>query len=182
MTMAEVAKLLAFITAIYPNVDLKDGTVEAWFALLQDLNFEIARAAVKKVIAESEFPAIPPVGKIRRTALDFLNGYRLTAPEAWGLVLKAIKQHGYYGGAAALAGLPAGIAQVVQWMGWAEICHSEKPDVVRAQFMRMYEIQELRSRETAELPPGVKEMVKGLGQSLSLPARSDCKATAKEAV
>jgi len=97
MTRAEVGKLLAFITAVYPNIDIRDGTVEAWHELLKDLDYRIAAAAVKKVVAESEIPALPAVGKIRKAALDMQNGYCITAPEAWGMVLKAIRNHGFYG-------------------------------------------------------------------------------------
>jgi len=169
MTQAEVGKLLAFITAVYPNIDIRDGTVEAWHELLKDLDFKVALSATKKVVAESEIPALPAVGKIRKAALDLQNGYSITAPEAWGMVLRAVHNHGYYGEAEAMAELPPDVAQVVRWMGWREICHSDAPDVVRAQFMRMYETQEKRTREIAGLLPGVKDLIKGLGEALALP-------------
>ncbi len=169
MTQAEVGKLLAFITAVYPNIDIRDGTVEAWYEMLHDLDYKTAQAAVKKVIADSEIPALPAVGKIRKAALNLQNGYSITAPEAWGKALRAVRNHGYYGEAEAMKELPTDVAQVVRWMGWREICHSDAPDVVRAQFMRMYETQEKRLREIAGLPPGVRDLVKGLGNALALP-------------
>ena len=175
MTQAEVGKLLAFITAVYPNIDIRDGTVEAWHELLRDLDYKVAVAAVKKVVAESEIPALPAVGKIRKAALDLQHGYSITAPDAWGMVLRAIRNHGFYGEVEAMAELPPDVAQVVRWMGWAEICHSEKVDVVRAQFMRMYETQEKRTREVAGLPPGVKELIKGIDETLRLPNASEHK-------
>lgn len=169
MTLAEVGKLLAFITAVYPNIDIKHGTVEAWHELLGDLDYRLAIAATKKALAESEIPALPAVGKIRSTALELQNGPGITAPEAWGLVLGIVRRHGYYGEAEALQALPPDLSRIVSWMGWAEICYSEKVDVVRAQFMRMYEVQEKRTRELAGLPPAVKMFVKGLGDTLKLP-------------
>jgi hypothetical protein len=169
MTQAEVGKLLAFITAVYPNIDIRDGTVEAWHELLKDLDFKVALSATKKVVAESEIPALPAVGKICKAALDLQHGFSITAPEAWGMVLRAVHKHGFYGEAEAMKELPTDVAQVVRWMGWREICHSDAPDVVRAQFMRMYETQEKRLREIAGLPPGVRDLVKGLGNALALP-------------
>jgi hypothetical protein len=183
MTQAEVGKLLAFITAVYPNIDIRDGTVEAWHELLRDLDYKVAAAAVKKVVAESEIPALPAVGKIRKAALDLQHGYSITAPEAWGMILRAVRNHGYYGEAEAMKELPPDVAQVVRWMGWREICHSDTPDVVRAQFMRMYETQEKRTRELAGLPPGVRDLVKGLGDAFALPTLpNSCEHKKKEVV
>ena len=173
MTRAEIGKLLAFVTAVYPNIDIRDGTVEAWYELLKDLEPKLALAAVKKVIAESEIPALPAVGKIRKAAITLQSGYRITAPEAWGMVARAIRQYGFYSEDEAMKELPSGVAQVVRLMGWRELCHSEKPDVARAQFMRMYETQENRTRELAGLPPGVKELVKDIGKALRLPDTSE---------
>ncbi len=123
----------------------------------------------KKSWPRAIIPALPAVGRIRNAALELQNGRGITAPEAWGLVLGIVRRHGYYGETEALQALPPDISRVVSWMGWAEICHSEKVDVVRAQFMRMYEVQEKRSRELAGLPPAVKMFVMGLGDTLKLP-------------
>lgn len=173
MNERDVGKCLAFVTAVYPNIDIRDGTVEAWHELLKDLPAELALAAVKKVVAESEVPALPAVGKIRKAALDLQYGYSLPAPEAWGIVLKTVQKHGIYGEEDALKELPENVAQVVRWMGWREICHSDNPDVLRAQFMRMYETQEKRQREIAGLTPVAKEIMNGLGDRLKLNAGND---------
>jgi hypothetical protein len=180
MTPADVGRLLAFITAVYPNIDIRDGTVEAWYELLRDLDYKTAVAAVKKVIAESEIPAMPAVGRIRRAALELQGGCPVTAPEAWGMVLSAVRRHGLYGETEAVRRLPPDAARVVKWIGWREICHSRQPDAVRAQFMRMYEQQEKHTREIAILPPGVKELAEKLGETMKLPAVS--KSTEKEAI
>ena len=171
MTQAEVGKLLAFVTAVYPNIDIRDGTVDAWHDLLCDLDYKIALAAAKKVVAESDIPALPAVGKIRKAALDLQNGDNITAPEAWGMVVKAVKYYGYYNETKVMSELPPNVTQVVRWMGWQEICHSNNPDVIRAQFMRMYEIYCKREQEIKILPSTVKNLFKTISERKCIPSQ-----------
>ncbi|MEW6048527.1 MAG: replicative helicase loader/inhibitor, partial [Bacillota bacterium] len=50
MNRAETVQLLAFITAFYPDWKLTEATIEAWHEMLRDLEFEVAKTAVKRVI------------------------------------------------------------------------------------------------------------------------------------
>lgn len=169
MNREEFTKMMVFLTAAIERKPSKE-TIEVYFEMLQDMPYELALAAAKKVIGEEEYPVLPTVGKIRKAAMALCNMDRVTAPEAWGLVLKAIRSHGFYGEAEAMAELPAEVRTVVKQMGWSEICHSDKPDVLRAQFMRMYETKEAKQKEVDMLPADVKKMVSGLGQRLNLEA------------
>lgn len=168
MNRKEFLKVFSYLTAAIEKQPSKE-TIEVYYDMLRELDADLAMAAVKKVIAQEQYPVLPTIGKIMTAARDLCNMNRLTPGEAWGKVQRVIGHHGYYGEAEAVAELPAEVAEVVKWMGWADLCHSEKPDVIRAQFMRMYETQEARQREMEMLPVGVKEIVQGMGEKLKLP-------------
>lgn len=158
MTKNEFAKLMAFITAAVDK-PVARPTVDAYFEMLHDLPYDLAAAAVKKIIATDEYPTLPTIGKIRQAAAEISRGHILSAPEAWGLVLKAVHEYGYYREGEALASLPAPVADVVRWMGFQTICMSEKISVDRGQFLRMYEVHQKREQEQAVLPPAVRDVM-----------------------
>jgi len=55
------------------------------------------------------------------------------------------------------------VAEVVRWMGWQSICMSDKIDVVRGQFVKMYETHQKRESEQALLPPAVRDTIAQIG-------------------
>ena len=166
MTAQEVAKLLAFITAVYPSIDIRQGTVEAWAELLGDLPYEVAVAGTKKVLAQQEYPTLPAVGKIRAACLDLTTPRLPTAMDAWGEVKRAISNHGYYSPEEALASLSPPVAKVVRMLGWREICLSEEPEILRAQFRKAYEAVVERDRGMAQLPADIRHMIEAVADGL----------------
>lgn len=162
MTRTEFAKLMAFITAAIDK-PVARPTVDAYFEMLQDLPYNLAAAAVKKIIATDEYPTLPTIGKIRQAAAEISRGHILSAAEAWGMVIKAIHGYGYYREAEALESLPERVAQVVRWMGFQDICMTDRIDVVRGQFLKMYETQQKRESEQALLPPAVRDTIAQIG-------------------
>lgn len=165
MNRQEFAKMMAFLTAAVERSP-STQTFEVYFEMLKDLPYELTMAAVKKVVAQDEYPTLPTIGKLRKAAQDLCRMDRLSAPEAWGAVLKAVQRHGYYGEAEAMEKLPENVGAVVEMVGWRDICHSDKPDVLRAQFMRMYETVEVRRKETELLPEDVKNYIAGVGKKM----------------
>lgn len=167
MTRAEFSKLMAFITAAVDK-PVARPTVDAYYEMLGDLPYDLAAVAVKKIIATDEYPTLPTIGKIRQAAAEISRGHILSAPEAWGMVLKAVHEYGYYREGEALAALPEQVAEVVRWMGFQTICMSEKISVDRGQFLRMYEIHQKREQEQALLPPAVRDMMKQLAGGMKM--------------
>ena len=167
MTRAEFSKLMAFITAAVDK-PVARPTVDAYYEMLGDLPYDLAAVAVKKIIATDEYPTLPTIGKIRQAAAEISRGHILSAPEAWGMVLKAVHEYGYYREGEALAALPEQVAEVVRWMGFQTICMSEKISVDRGQFLRMYEIHQKREQEQAVLPAGLQDMMKQLAGGMKM--------------
>lgn len=171
MNEHEFATLMRFMAAAI-NRQIGEETAEAWYQMLGDIQYKTAKAAFMRVLATNAYQNLPPVGLIRRAAIDLSAGPNLLAAEAWGMVLRAIHGFGFYDEAKALESLPENVAQVVRWMGWRELCHSDNVDVIRAQFMRMYDTQTTRQRDLDLMPPDVRKLMDEVGVALQLPEKT----------
>ena len=168
MMKTETVKLLAVISAAYPNMQVTEATVEIWHELLGDLKLNIALIAAKKLILESPYP--PTIADIRKRAVEIMTPPedRIDAAEAWGEVMRALRVFGYYREAEALKSMSPRTAKVVRFMGWSEICLSEELGVVRGQFIKMY--QQVAEREYKEqlLPVTLRDDIKKIASKFSL--------------
>lgn len=166
MTESEVIKLLAMLAAAYPNMkEVNEIQVTLWHDCLKDIDSRVALAAIKKNILESPFP--PTIADIRKqvTEVTALESEKLDGATAWGEAMKAIKHYGYYREKEALESMSPMTAKVVKYMGWEEICHSEKIDVVRGQFLKMYEALSKRANQERLLPTDFKEKMGEIASS-----------------
>ena len=166
MTKGEVAKLLAVLAASYPKFEVDDLKVQVWHEMLGDLDYAVASMAVKKIIMQNTFP--PAIAEVRKAAIEISSPRGLTAAEAWGEVVKAVRNYGYYRGEEALASLSPTTAQVVRYMGWREICLSEEPEIIRAHFLRMYDQVAAREQEKHLLPSEMQVEIKKLAKKYDL--------------
>lgn len=176
MKKTETVQLLAVINAAFPNIQITEAMVSLWHELLGDIDFNLAKAAVKKLLLESPYP--PSIADIRKRAVEILTPEeeKIDAAEAWGEVERAMRFYGYYREAEALESMSPRVAKVVRWMGWRDICLSEEPGVVRGQFLKMY--QQVTEREQKEklLPERLKADIKMLSEKFTLPAEKETKA------
>jgi len=172
----ETVQLLAVINAAFPNIQITEAMVSLWHELLGDIDFNLAKAAVKKLLLESPYP--PSIADIRKRAVEILTPEeeKIDAAEAWGEVERAMRFYGYYREAEALESMSPRVAKVVRWMGWRDICLSEEPGVVRGQFLKMY--QQVTEREQKEklLPERLKADIKMLSEKFTLLAEQETKA------
>lgn len=166
MTKGEVAKLLAVLAAAYPKFEVDDVKVQVWYEMLGDLEYSVANIAIKKLIMQNTFP--PAIAEVRKAAIEISSPRGLTAAEAWGEVIRAIRNYGYYRGEEALASLSPTTAQVVRYIGWREICWNEEPEILRAHFLRMYDQVIAREQEKQLLPPVMQAEIKKLADKFSL--------------
>ena len=168
MKKTETVQLLAVINAAFPNMQVTEAMVSLWHELLRDLEFNLAKAAVKKLLLESPYP--PTIADIRKQVVEIATPPedRIDAAQAWGEVMKAIRFYGYYRQEEALASMSPRTTKVVRYMGWQEICTSERPDVVRGQFMKMYETVANREKQERLLPASLRAEIKELVDSMSM--------------
>lgn len=154
MSPAETARILAILAAAYPGFEVDEVKHRLWVELLGDLDYGLAVTAVKRHIATNRWP--PTVADIREQVIAVALPDEPTAAEAWGEVMQAIRRHGYYREAEAMESLSPRARQVVQMLGWREINMCEEVDVLRGQFLRMYEQVQKRAREESLLPPELR--------------------------
>lgn len=167
MTKKETAAMFALISALYPRDEkfakADKEAILAWHEMLEDIPFDVAKAAIKASVATSPFP--PQICDIREYATRMTGKRRMTADEAWGIAAEVIRAYssrtvpieGFASNTyefvkfgepvkARPSGLeyeakrhcPKDVWEILERMGYADVCASENPDVVRGQFMRAW--------------------------------------------
>lgn len=168
MNRKEIINLLAIATANFPNLQQKEmkPTAVLWERALSDLSYEVAEKAVIKVLSTSRF--FPTIADIREAAADITQPRTLDAMEAWGLVVDAIRRFGFYRQAEAMEYLPEDVAEMVKRFTWRELCLSESPETLRAQFRMAWDTQSKRKNEVKALPTEIRLLLQGAANGMKL--------------
>lgn len=152
MNREEIGKLVTYATAACPSQQERDmrPTLSVWGDMLGHLEFDVALAATKRVIALKPF--FPAVAEILKAAHEIRSPYELDATEAWEQVMAQLRDESYRSG-------NARIERVVKLMGgWGYLHESTKLSVDRAHFLRYYEDLAAKDLGRAVMPPHVLEI------------------------
>ena len=165
MSKEEVRKLLMLAISNFPNMQEKDmkPTAVLWEEILSDMPFEVAKAALIRVLSTSKF--FPTVADIREAAVNNA-GRQSSWIEAWGEAQRAIRGYGYYRESEGMNSLSPLTRTTMENIGWKNFCMSEEEGVLRGQFRMAYETMQTRDNETARLPQGLKDMIGQIGQKM----------------
>lgn len=164
MERMEFAKVLAYLSA-GTGKEITLPQAEVYYDLLHDLPGEAVWFGAKRALIESQYPTLPPIGKLREFALAFVQGEDgLSAEAAYGLVRKAITKHGLMGAGRASKSLPEIVWLAVDAIGWGYMCNSESPDCLRAHFFRTFEAIAGRQKSLAKLPASMLAEIKQIGK------------------
>lgn len=132
-----------------------DPQTDVWFDLLGDLPVSALQAAVKRALLESEYPGLPPIGRIRRLASEAINGLPETPDAAFDRVIRAVRCLGMDQAALAQQQLGEKTWQAVRGIGgWSALCNStltERGTLV-AQFRDAWNRITEREQTTLRLP------------------------------
>ena len=158
MDKAGTSKILALLSTAYQKFNVpkpESPEFELWHKMLKDMSYELAEAAVDKLIAES--PYRPAIADIREQAAELVDyeESRVTPGEAWEKVQKAANRYGWRRKSEAMEQLPEQVRKTAEQIGWQSICH-DKPGVVRAHFMKMFKQMKERSEKEKLMPGTVK--------------------------
>lgn len=159
MTFKEFGYIASLIRTTYTRENLfpNQGSVEIWYDLLKDLDFNICLAGLKKWIAMKEWS--PTIADIREMATSVSSGDMPDWSQGWSEVQTAIRRYGYMQETKALASMSPQTAEAVKRIGWQAICESENPETLRAQFRQIFELADARAKEQAVLPESVKSAI-----------------------
>lgn len=170
MTDYEIGRLVYAVRGTYPKYyanmgaeDLK-GLSMAWALVLGEYDFAIASRAVQLYLTNDTKGFPPSPGQIVDTIHKITNPQLLemTATEAWALVRKAIR-NGYYGAEEEFAKLPTACQRAVgspsNLRELAQLDIDQVETVEQSHFIKAYNTQVVRERETAKMPSDIRALV-----------------------
>ncbi len=170
MTDYEIGRLVYAIRGTYPKYyanmgaeDLK-GLSMAWALVLGEYDFAIASRAVQLYLTNDTTGFPPSPGQIVDAIHKITNPRiaEMTATEAWALVRKAIR-NGYYGAEEEFAKLPTACQRAIgspsNLRELAQLDIDQVETVEQSHFIKAYNTQVIRERETAKMPSDIRALV-----------------------
>lgn len=170
MTDYEIGRLVYAVRGTYPKYyanmgaeDLK-GLSMAWALVLGEYDFAIASRAVQLYLANDTKGFPPSPGQIVDAIHKITNPRiaEMTATEAWALVRKAIR-NGYYGAEEEFAKLPTACQRAIgspsNLRELAQLDIDQVETVEQSHFIKAYNTQVVRERETAKMPSDIRALV-----------------------
>ncbi len=159
MTKAETAKILAVLAAAYPRFAVDELKLTVWHEMLGDIDYPLLAMAIKHCILQQTFA--PSIAEVRSEAVKLMYPHRKGAADAWVEVAAAVEKYGTYQCGFA-AGMSPLLKRVVDVLGWQNICLTTKPDIMRSQFMKIYEEMYDQEAKDLLLPADLKQQVQAI--------------------
>ena len=170
MTDYEIGRLVYAVRGTYPKYyanmgaeDLK-GLSMAWALVLGEYDFAVASRAVQLYLTNDTTGFPPSPGQIV-DAIHKITTPRIaemTATEAWALVRKAIR-NGYYGAEEEFEKLPTACQRAIgspsNLRELAQLDIDQVETVEQSHFIKAYNTQVIRERETAKMPSDIRALV-----------------------
>ena len=195
MNRKETVATFALISALFPRDDkFANATKEmisAWNEMLADIPFDTVKAAIKAAVATSPFP--PSISEIRNYAVKISENSLRPAEEAWKIALDAMRTYNtktvpidgfnsktyefvQFGEPVkirpsgleyeAKKNVPPDVWEVMELMGYADMCASENADVLRGQFMKIWSNKTSREHEYRVVSPIVPQLIEKVANRL----------------
>ena len=195
MNKKEVAALFGLISALFPGdekfANADKMMVTAWAEMLADIPLDKAKEAVKYAVATSPFP--PSICEIRNYSVKISENSLRSPEEAWKIALDAIrtyntrtvpkegfksKTYEFVRFGEPVKAQPSGVEyeakrnvppdgwEVMELMGYADMCASENADVLRGQFMKIWSNKTSREHEYRVVAPIVPQLVERVAQNM----------------
>ena len=161
MNVDEFVKLADAIKTYFPrdNILPTNESMELWFDMLQDLDYQQASVGLKIYIATNKFP--PAISDIRAYAMRVKELQELNEMEAWSLVKKAIRNGGY-NSVEEYEKLPPLVQKAVglpsQLREWA-LDENYSEAVVMSSFQKAYRFELQKKQEIQKLPQQLQSFI-----------------------
>jgi hypothetical protein len=152
MTKSEAIELVMLLRAsFHAGGKVSEETAQVYESMILDLDFELAKAAIGRLIQSSKF--LPSIAEIREAAREAEHGPRRSGLEAWGDVTRAIRLVGTYRTPVFTDPI---VGRAVLAMGWREVCLGDNEPAIRARFIEAYEAMAARGDREAALSPELR--------------------------
>lgn len=158
MKKSEAAEIVMMLIAAYPTAKATAQTSQVYETMLGDLDGDVARSAVQRLIATSRW--MPTIAEIREACTEQTHGAVRSGEQAWAELMMAKRKHGYdYGPIDVRRRLrdplfsdPL-IAQCLNlWGGWSAFALADDEAADRARFIALF--SGLAGRERQDLTAG----------------------------
>lgn len=173
MDKREFATFVMALKTYYPRENLlpNQQAMELWYQELSDLPYNVANAALRQFVHTNKLS--PSISELRALAATTTNGIQKDWGEAWGQVERNIKKYGacHYDEnrlAECKASFDQITRQVVERLGWKQLCMSENPVADRANFRTIYEQLAEREKREQQMPHALRLDVDNIRQMKAL--------------
>lgn len=177
MTREDVIKIMSVLRGAYPqfyrDISKQEAldTINLWAEMLRDDSPQMVAAAVKALIASDEKGFPPHIGAVKARLRQITEKPQMTAAEAWGLVLSAVKRSAY-DSREEFEKLPAMLQRLVgspsQLRDWAMMDAETVQSVVASNFQRSYQVRAKQEQEYQALPSKIKQMIGSIADRFAL--------------
>ena len=155
--LAKTMKVVYTSDKFLPDQD----AIKVWFAILKDMDYKLATAAVQMHIETSTLP--PTIADIRNKAADIVDrDSRMSDMEAWSLVRSAISDSAYHS-QEQFARLPETVQKAVgspqNLHEWSQMDMETVGSVIHSNFLRNYRVVVERQREMQQLSPNMRNLL-----------------------
>lgn len=134
MNKHETAEILGYLAAAFPQAKVTKQTAIVFHDVLSGLPASDVMLAAKELVRECEF--FPSPAQVLNAVGRMSGAVSPTPGVAWQEVLRQVGEKGQ-------RGVPefshATTTAVVKAIGWRDICMSENVDVLRSNFLKMYD-------------------------------------------
>ena len=153
--------LINGLKASYPNFKIIEtqAAMELWYKMLSDIEYDKLSMAIGEHISTEKYP--PSIAEIREKALvnkliqeDWSSG--------WQLVLNAVSKYGIYEAREGMEYIKNNnylAYEVVNNLGFSNICSSENWNIDRANFRMLYETKQLKENKISVLPKSILKKI-----------------------
>lgn len=176
MTKEDVKDLLKVIMNEYPKEFAHLKTAEAmsikvdtWYAGLADISKETAIKALYMHITTNVYP--PKIANLRECVSALTVTQSLSADEAWGYVLKSLRDYGYYRmdeGLKYLYSIDERLGNMVKAFGYKDILMSQNIAIERSNFIKLWEKDIQRTKQLNLLPDRLKKQILSLSEQKNM--------------
>lgn len=155
MTRDETKKILARIEASFPNWKPRAPlslVIDTWYEMLSDYTYEQVLSGVKFYVLSDTSGFAPTIGQVVESIRILYEKDQLNCMDAWGLVLKAIRNSVYHADEE-FKKLPSAakkaVASPYQLREWAmlENVNGNGLTVLQSNFMKLYREEQAKERQ-----------------------------------
>ena len=176
MTFKEFGQLADAIKTYFPKDNMLPTaeSMELWFDMLKDLDYQSASYGLKKYVSLNKFP--PTISDIRECAASISDPGELNEMEAWALVRNAIA-NSIYQSVEEFTKLPPLVQKAVGLPGQLRIWAMDEDyseAVVSSNFIKTYRTVLARKEEDKKIPAQVRRLIEKTYNG-SYPAQIDRK-------